>query len=223
MRKDMAKRNGLFNKLCDREWDGNLLDHPIMPWDMPLLISFLAVEETRSAEEVGCSAADEGTPPSSVNPEKLGIVFDDKPILVGGAAMEYYGIRKRGDDYDFIVSARDYRKLEAKYRDRRKDMWGDFGVRVGEFELFRSMYKFDYSYFDSGSIELERVKVVSIDILFRMQVFAMGSGEKRKRDVELLKEYFMRFQNSEYRDYMNRNAERYLGVEDGLILNGDYY
>lgn len=165
----------------------------------------------------------EETALSAIDLTKLEIAFADKPILVGGAAMEYYGIRKRGDDYDFIVSSRDYRKLEAKHRDCRKDMWGDFGIRTGEYELFRSMYKFDYPYFDSGSTELERIKVVSIDILFRMQVFAMESGEKRKRDVELLKEYFMRFQNLEYRDYMNRNVERYLRAENGLIANGDYY
>jgi hypothetical protein len=160
---------------------------------------------------------------SSIDLAALGVDFGDKPILVGGAALEYYGIRKRGDDYDFIVSSRDYQSLEAKYRDCRKDMWGDFGLRVGEYELFRSMYKFDYPYFDSGSIELGPLKVVSIDMLFRMQVFAMDSGEKRRRDVELMKEYFLRFQNAEYRDYMNLNVERYLAAENGLVLNGDYY
>lgn len=160
---------------------------------------------------------------SAIDLAELGVDLEDKPILVGGAALEYYGIRKRGDDFDFIVSSRDYRSLEAKHRDCRKDMWGDFGLRVGEYELFRSMYKFDYPYFDSGSIELDAFKIVAIDILFRMQVFAMDSGEKRRKDVELMKEYFLRFQNAEYRDYMNRNVERYLAAENGLVLNGDYY
>ena len=154
---------------------------------------------------------------------KLEIIFNDKPIIVGGMAMEYYGIRKRGDDIDFIISNRDYVQLETRYRNCRKDMWGDFGVKVNEYELFRSMWKFDYNYYNNGSIEFEHYKIISVDMLFRMKVFAMDSEEKHKKDVELLKEYFMRFQNKEWNDYMNKNIDRYLKIKDGLILNGDYY
>jgi hypothetical protein len=158
-----------------------------------------------------------------INLKELKISFSDKPIIVGGMAMEYYGIRKHGDDIDFIVSNKDYMKLEARYRECRKDMWGDFGVRVNEYEMFRSMWKFGYNYFDSGSIEFDQYKIVSIDILFRMKVFAMDAGEKHKNDVELLKNYFMKFQNPEWNDYMNNNIDRYLKAENGLIINGDYY
>jgi len=153
----------------------------------------------------------------------MNIIFENKPILVGGMAMEYYGLRKHGDDLDFIVSNIDYIKLENKYRNNRKDMWGDFGVRVNEYEMFRSMYKFDYPYFDRGSIEYDNYKVISIDMLFRMKVFAMESEEKHKNDVELIKGYFMKQQNKIYQEYMEKNAERYLKIEKGLILNGDYY
>lgn len=166
---------------------------------------------------------DEISVAASLDLSALDFDFEDKPILVGGGAMEYYGLRRRGEDLDFIVSSRDYRALEAAHRDCRKDMWGDFGLKVGEYELFRSMYKFDYPYFAEGSIDLGGCKVVSIERLFRMQVFAMDSGEKRRRDVELLKGYFMRFQNAEYRDYMERNIQRYLDAEGGLVVNGDYY
>jgi hypothetical protein len=154
---------------------------------------------------------------------KLDITFNDKPIIVGGMAMEYYGIRKHGDDIDFIVSNCDYKKLEARYRDCRKDMWGDFGVRINEYELFRSMRKFDYQYFNNGSIEFDQYKVISIDMLFRMKVFAMDSEEKHKKDVELIKEYFMQYQVKEYADFMEKNIERYLKCDKGLITNGDYY
>jgi hypothetical protein len=165
----------------------------------------------------------ETVPPLRLDLSPLGYRFEDKPILVGGGAMQHYGLRERGDDLDFIVSARDYAALEAGHRDCRKDIWGDFGLRIGEYELFRSMYKFDHPYFDAGSSDLGDYKVVSIDMLFRMQVFAMGSGEKRRRDVELLKGYFMRSQNREYLAFMDRNVPRYLAAPDGLVLNGDYY
>ncbi|HEY1406086.1 MAG TPA: hypothetical protein VF857_05705, partial [Spirochaetota bacterium] len=154
---------------------------------------------------------------------KLDIVFEDKPIVVGGMALEYYDIRKHGDDIDFIVSGNDYIKLANRYRNCRKDMWGDFGVRVNEYEMFRSMYKFDYPYFTEGSIEFDQYKVVSIDMLFRMKVFAMGAEEKHNKDIELMKEHFMQHQNKEYLDYMNNNVDRYLKVDKGLILNGEYY
>jgi len=154
---------------------------------------------------------------------KLEISFFDKPIIVGGMAMEYYGMRKHGEDIDFIVSNRDYLQLETKYRNFRKDMWGDFGIRVNEYELFRSMWKFDYKYFNNGVIEFDEYKIISIDMLFRMKIFAMDAGEKHKNDIELIKNYFMQFQNKEWNDYMNENINRYLKVENGLIINGDYY
>jgi len=154
---------------------------------------------------------------------KLEISFLDKPIIVGGMAMEYYGMRKHGEDIDFIVSNRDYLQLEARYRNFRKDMWGDFGIKVNEYELFRSMWKFDYKYFNNGVIEFDEYNIISIDMLFRMKIFAMDAGEKHKNDIELLKNYFMQFQNKEWNDYMNKYINRYLKVENGLIINGDYY
>jgi hypothetical protein len=158
-----------------------------------------------------------------INLDELDIIFDDKPIIVGGMAMEYYGIREHGNDIDFIVSNRDYLKLEARYRNCRKDMWGDFGIRVNEYEMFRSMWKFDYSYYNNDSIEFDQYKIISLDILFRMKVFALDAEDKHRRDVELLKKYFMKFQNQEWNDYMNKNIDRYLKAGKGLIINGDYY
>ena len=49
---------------------------------------------------------------------------------------------------------------------------------ISEYEMFRSMWKFDYQYFNNGSIEFEQYKIISIDILFRMKVFVMDAGEK---------------------------------------------
>ena len=34
--------------------------------------------------------------------------FKKKQLLVGGKAMEFYGLRKAGEDIDFIVSKEDY-------------------------------------------------------------------------------------------------------------------
>ena len=53
--------------------------------------------------------------------------FAAKPILIGGMAMEYYGMRKAGADIDLVISEPDYQKLA------RKDLYGDLGVVINEF------------------------------------------------------------------------------------------
>jgi hypothetical protein len=170
----------------------------------------------------------QNNPLDIIDLNKIEIIFNNKPIVVGGMAMEYYGLRKHGNDINFIVSNCDYLKLEKRYRNCRKDIWGDFGVSVNEYELFRSWWKFDYNYFDNGSIEFGQYKFVSIDILFRMKVLAIEVEDKQKNDVDLLKEYFMKCRNKEWVEKKKKNSDRYLkaessGVKDGLIINGDYY
>jgi hypothetical protein len=153
----------------------------------------------------------------------IGIKFDDKPIIMGGLAMEYYGLRKHGSDVDFIVSNRDYQKLAEKYSNFRKDMWADWGIQLPEYEMFRSVYRFDYDYYAAGALEFDNYKVLSIDMLFRMKVYAMASGEKHNKDVELIKEYFNTKQNAVYKRYLEDNVDRYVNAKDGTIYNGDYY
>ena len=153
---------------------------------------------------------------------RLGYEFLDTPVIVGGLAMEYYGLRKHGDDIDFIVTDRDYQRLKARFPNNRKDVWGDFGILVNGFELFRSIYKFDHAHYSLGAIEMTNYKVVNIDMLFRMKVFAMGVAQKHDQDVQLLKGYYQRFQNPEYQKYLDRHVERYLSVENGILFGISY-
>jgi hypothetical protein len=154
---------------------------------------------------------------------KIGIVFQDKPLIVGGLAMEYHGARKHGDDVDFIVSNRDYKTLRLKYPHNRKDMWGDFGIKVNGFEMFRSIYRFDYDHYCQNCVEFTRYKIVSLDMLFRMKVFAMDADEKHRKDVDLLKQQYEKLsQNKTYKAYLDAHVDRYLAVPNGTILNGDY-
>jgi hypothetical protein len=154
--------------------------------------------------------------------QRLDYEFLDKPVIVGGLAMEYYGLRKHGDDIDFIVSDRDYQRLKAKYPDNRKDVWGDFGFLVHGFELFRSIFKFDHAHYSQGAIELTHYRVVAIDMLFRMKVFALGVAAKHDRDVGLLKDYYQRFQIPKYREYMDRHIDRYVSSKDGIFFGIHY-
>ena len=153
---------------------------------------------------------------------RLGYDFVDKPVIEGGLAMEYYGLRKHGDDLDFIVTERDYQRLKARFPNQRKDVWGDFGILVDGFELFRSIYKFDHAHYSLGAIELTNYKIVSLDMLFRMKVFAIGVAEKHDADVKLLKEYYQRFQNREYQNYLDRHIDRYTSSENGMFFGISY-
>lgn len=77
---------------------------------------------------------------------KSNLQFSSKPILIGGQAMEYYGIRKSGKDIDFVITDKDYQRLAEKYPEKRKDLYGDLGVAVDEFEIWRSIAHLDYDF-----------------------------------------------------------------------------
>lgn len=160
---------------------------------------------------------------ATIDIQKLGYDFLDKPVIVGGLAMEYYGLRKHGDDVDFMVTERDYQRLKVQFPNNRKDVWGDFGICVNGFELFRSIYKFDHAHYSLGAIELTNYKIVSVDMLFRMKVFAIGVAAKHDLDVQLLKEYYQQqFQIREYREYMDRHIDRYTSSENGIFFGIRY-
>jgi hypothetical protein len=101
-------------------------------------------------------------------------------------------------------------------------VWGDFGVLVNGFELFRSIYRFDYAHYSRGAIELTNYKIVGIDMLFRMKVFAIGVAPKHDADVQFLKEYYQQFQNREYREYLDRHIDRYTSSENGIFFGISY-
>jgi hypothetical protein len=63
----------------------------------------------------------------------LNFTFSKKPLLVGGKAMEYYGLRKAGVDIDIIITKEDFARLIKLYPTSLKDLWGDFGVAVYSF------------------------------------------------------------------------------------------
>lgn len=126
---------------------------------------------------------------NAVDLSSLGIIFSSKPLVVGGLAMEYYGIRKRGKDIDFIVSNDDYETLAGKYPDNRKDKWGDLFVSFDHYELLRSIFRFDYNFFSERAIEYEKCKVISIEKLFFMKVLAFDNQpeiEKHVKDYKLM-------------------------------------
>jgi len=117
---------------------------------------------------------------------KLHYTFGTKPLLIGGKAMEYYGLRPAGADIDFVITAEDYAALAQQYAAHLKDLWGDLGVCVAEFEIWRTICLFDYAYLAAGALDEGDYLVIALDKLLFLKTLAMKHDEKYQRDVALL-------------------------------------
>jgi hypothetical protein len=116
---------------------------------------------------------------------KLNYTFTKKPLLVGGKAMEYYGLRKSGDDIDFIAYEDDVKNLITRYPDRVKDLWADLGVCPFEFEIWRSILLFKYEDLLEGAVETDHYLIISKTNLLIMKALAMNN-KKYLKDTHLL-------------------------------------
>lgn len=120
---------------------------------------------------------------------KLNFTFQDKPLLIGGKAMEYYNIRKAGADIDFVASPSDHARLAKQYPEHLKDLYGDIGVIEFEFEIWNTICTFGYDSLRKEAIEEKDYLVVSIEKLLMLKAIAMKADEKYRKDVELIGEY----------------------------------
>lgn len=150
-----------------------------------------------------------------------GISFTAKPLLIGGLAMEYYGIRKHGNDIDFIITDEDYQTLANRYPENQRDKWGDLFLSVAPYEFLRSIFRLDYAFLSDGAIEYENCQVISLEKLFFMKVLAFENQpevEKHEEDYKLIMDYFLqRFQNKEFVAQAEKNVPDYLKAPDGII------
>ena len=117
--------------------------------------------------------------------EQLSYSFQDKPLLIGGGAMEYYGLRKSGADIDLVISARDHEALRRQYPDHVKDLYGDIGICEFDFEIWNQICRYDYEDLKEGAIEEPSFLVISLERLLFLKTLAIKE-EKYYKDVLLL-------------------------------------
>jgi hypothetical protein len=147
--------------------------------------------------------------------------FTNKPILIGGMAMEYYEMRKAGLDIDLIITNEDCQKLSELYPNHRKDLYGDLGLVIDKFEIWRSIAHLDYDFFKKDAIEEENILVISIDRLLWTRVCAM-EVEKYRKDLELLKDfYYKRYTNPNYHQEALAHEKSYQKM-NGAVFGGNY-
>ena len=116
---------------------------------------------------------------------KLNFTFSSPPLLIGGMAMQYYNLRPSGADIDFVITRADYARLAQQYPDNLKDLWGDLGVCVFEFEIWQSICLFDYDHLSYGALDHEGYRVISLEKLLFLKALAMRI-DKYHADLELI-------------------------------------
>jgi len=143
----------------------------------------------------------------------IGYEFQQAPIIIGGRAMEYYGIRKSGSDIDMVITNDDYQRLAAIYPERRRDAFGDLGVVIGSFEIWRSIALLGYEFFDENAESFGAVKIVSLDKLLFSRVVGMEVREYID-DLVLMKQYYLRHFHDQ--SFLNEAEAR------GNVWRGNY-
>lgn len=144
---------------------------------------------------------------------KLNYSFKNKPILVGGKAMEYYGLRTSGKDIDLIATEEDVIELIKLYPHRVKDLSGDLGVCPFQFEIWKTICYFDYSFYKEKAIEKNEYFIISLEKLLVMKALAMKK-DKYMKDLTLIVDFILRQQGIKYVDFRDLNQKTLGNIKD---------
>ena len=120
-----------------------------------------------------------------INLNILNYNFINKPLLIGGKAMEYYGLRKAGLDIDLVIHNDDHKILKGIYPNNIKDLCGDIGICEFGFEIWNQICTFDYDYLMENAIEENSYKIISLEKLLFLKALAMEIP-KYHNDLELI-------------------------------------
>jgi hypothetical protein len=120
-----------------------------------------------------------------INFDVLEYSFKKPPLLIGGKAMEYYGLRKSGLDIDLVIDSEDHSILKMKYPNNVKDLYGDIGICEYGFEIWNQICTFDYDYLKEKAIENKNYLIISLDKLLFLKALAMEIPKYHK-DLELV-------------------------------------
>lgn len=142
---------------------------------------------------------------------KLNYTFSRKPLLVGGKAMEYYGIRKAGADIDLVADEKDVVELIKRFPDRVKDLWGDLGVCPLDFEIWRTICFLGYDDLKDGAVDIGGVLVISEEKLLFMKALGMKK-EKLLHDTKMIVEDIIKRKYEHYEEEVSHNKSLLQGI-----------
>jgi hypothetical protein len=105
--------------------------------------------------------------------------FKYPPILVGGKAMEHYGLRKTGHDIDYIISKFDYDKL-SKIQEPNVYMPEQTpAITYKDTDYFLNLYQYDYKYLKNNAIKKGNILVISKEDLILVK--SMTAFDKKNK------------------------------------------
>lgn len=172
---------------------------------------------------------------------KLDYTFIKLPILIGGAAMEHYGMRQTGHDVDFIISKQDALELLKLGKELNTfggtefdddgfstDMDSTFTNIDGlELDLAVTMFMYTYDYFLTNAEEMEGYRVVSRENLLLMKCLAASNNmgwqnkakmiSKQRRDMDLIVNSIVEHKYGQKYDAISFNTP-YDGIIDNVTL-----
>ena len=148
-----------------------------------------------------------------INLSQLNFSFSKKPLLIGGKAMEYYGLRKSGLDIDLVVCKKDFERLVKKHPQQLKDLCGDLGVVVSSFEIWKTITYFDYDYLKENAIEKDSYLIISLEKLLTQKAMGMEK-EKYLNDLRLIVKKIQADQLKKFKQIELENQSILNGIKD---------
>lgn len=128
-------------------------------------------------------------------------------------AMEYYGLRKTGNDVDLIAKEDDVSALIKLFPEKIKNLWGDIGVCPFEFEIWKSIRFLRYEDLQDNAIEEDNFKVVSLKNLLYMKALFI-ENEKNYNDVLLIKDFINNTASEQYTIVNDENSKFLEGINN---------
>ena len=156
----------------------------------------------------------------------LNFEFIHPPLIVGGMALEYYGIRKSGPDFDCMVSPEDWVRLKKLYPNNINLFGGnteqdvDATINVKDFDthidLLSTLYQYNYYFLGKNSILInsenssyKKIKIISIENLYFVKslCYINGNEPKCESDTKLIINYIIKKQYKNFNRYIKKEAQ----------------
>ncbi len=131
--------------------------------------------------------------------------FKKPPLVLGGLALEYYGIRKTKHDYDYMVSPTDWKILKKKHPDYLNLFGGKDEKEVDatltninnkHVDLISTLFQYNYNFLSKNAIKENGYIVISLDkLLFTKTLGAVFNNHtKSKNDQKKIVKYMVKKQ-----------------------------